>query len=380
MLDTSRNPIHNETIIKRSVQNMPNLSICIITKNECDNLKICLERIKALGCEIVVVDTGSSDNSKKIASAVTPCVYDFVWCDDFSAARNFAIQKAANDWILFLDSDEFVDAFDMPKLLEQLQAMPASIGHIHIKSLYENNGQTMSSTEPIARLFSRKLYHFEGRIHEQIVPLDASTEPDYFDAPVYVTHVGYQGNEAYRTEKANRNLKLLLQELEAQPDDPYTLYQIGNSYFYSKQYEQAIPYFERAMELPLDTRLSYVHSIINLYGYCLINTKQFADALMLEAVYDDFKGDADYLFVLGLIYMNNAQFSKAIENFLSATKLPSSVVDGVNSYSAFYNVGVILECLGDKQTLSPIMRKRAITLLHVPESSGVNRYKERILT
>ena len=175
---------------------MPNLSICIITKNECDNLKICLERIKALGCEIVVVDTGSSDNSKKIASAVTPCVYDFVWCDDFSAARNFAIQKAANDWILFLDSDEFVDAFDMPKLLEQLQAMPASIGHIHIKSLYENNGQTMSSTEPIARLFSRKLYHFEGRIHEQIVPLDASTEPDYFDAPVYVTHVGYQGNEA----------------------------------------------------------------------------------------------------------------------------------------------------------------------------------------
>ena len=352
---------------------MPNLSICIITKNECNNLKICLERIKDLGCEIVVVDTGSSDNSKKIASADTPCVYDFVWCDDFSAARNFAIQKAANDWILFPDSDEFVDAFDMPKLLEQLQAMPASIGHIHIKSLYENNGQTMSSTEPIARLFSRKLYHFEGRIHEQIVPLDASTEPDYFDAPVYVTHVGYQGNEAYRTEKANRNLKLLLQELEAQPDDPYTLYQIGNSYFYSKQYEQAIPYFERAMELPLDTRLSYVHSIINLYGYCLINTKQFADALMLEAVYDDFKGDADYLFVLGLIYMNNAQFSKAIENFLSATKLPSSVVDGVNSYSAFYNVGVILECLGDKTNAISYYEKAGD---YAPARAGIERCKQ----
>lgn len=62
---------------------MPNLSICIITKNECDNLKICLERIKDLGCEIVVVDTGSSDNSKKIASTITPCVYEFAWCDDF---------------------------------------------------------------------------------------------------------------------------------------------------------------------------------------------------------------------------------------------------------------------------------------------------------
>jgi hypothetical protein len=189
-----------------------------------------------------VVDTGSTDDSRKIASAITPCVYEFAWCDDFSAARNYAVQKAGNDWILFLDSDEFVDMFDIPKLLEQMQTMPASIGHIHIKSLYESDGQMMSSTEPIARLFSRKLYHFEGRIHEQIVPLDTSTEPDYFDAPIYVTHVGYQGNDTYRTEKANRNLKLLLRELDAQPDDPYTLYQIGNSYFYSKQYAQAIPH------------------------------------------------------------------------------------------------------------------------------------------
>ena len=373
VLDTSRNPIHNGTIRKRSVQNMPNLSICIITKNECENLKICLDRIKDLGCEIVVVDTGSTDDSRKVASAITPCVYEFAWCDDFSAARNYAVQKADNDWILFLDSDEFVDMFDMSKLLEQMQTMPASIGHIHIKSLYESDGQTMSSTEPIARLFSRRLYHFEGRIHEQIVPLDTSSEPDYFDAPIYVTHVGYQGNDAYRTEKANRNLKLLLRELEAQPDDPYTLYQIGNSYFYSKQYAKAIPYFERAMELPLDTKLSYVHSIINLYGYCLINTKRFADALMLEAVYDDFKGDADYLFVLGLIYMNNAQFSKAIESFLAATQIPSCVVDGVNSYSAFYNVGVILECLGDKANAISYYEKAGD---YTPALAGIKRCKQ----
>lgn len=373
VLDTSRNPIHNGTIRKRSVQNMPNLSICIITKNECENLKICLDRIKDLGCEIVVVDTGSTDDSRKIASAITPCVYEFAWCDDFSAARNYAVQKAGSDWILFLDSDEFVDMFDMPKLQEQMQTMPASIGHIHIKSLYESDGQTMSSTEPIARLFSRRLYHFEGRIHEQIVPLDTSSEPDYFDAPIYVTHVGYQGNDAYRTEKANRNLKLLLRELEAQPDDPYTLYQIGNSYFYSKQYAQAIPYFERAMELPLDTKLSYVHSIINLYGYCLINTKRFADALMLEAVYDDFKGDADYLFVLGLIYMNNAQFSKAIESFLAATQIPSCVVDGVNSYSAFYNVGVILECLGDTKNALVYYEKAGN---YTPALAGIERCKQ----
>lgn len=351
---------------------MSNLSVCIITKNECENLKICLNRIKKLGLEIVVVDTGSSDASKEVAEAVTPCVYDFSWCDDFSAARNFAADKAKNDYILFLDSDEFVDDINVSQLLNLIVQKPTSIGLIYIKSLYESDGQTMSSCEPIARIYSKKYYHYTGRIHEQLTAFDGVETTVSYNAPVYVTHVGYQGDQAYRTEKANRNLKLLLQELEENGEDPYTLYQIGNSYFYSKQYEKAIPYFERAMELPLDMKLSYVHSIVNLYGYCLLNTKRFADALMLEGVYEDFKTDADYLFVLGLIYMNNAQFANAIKSFLAATKIPTCVVDGVNSYSAFYNIGVILECLGDYENALPYYEKAGN---YTPALEGIRRCK-----
>lgn len=352
---------------------MPDISICIITKDECENLKTCLDRIKNLGLEIVVIDTGSADATKQTALAITPCVYDFAWCDDFSAARNFAAKKATCDTILFLDSDEFVDTFDVDRLTQLIEKHPFAIGHIHIKSLYESDGQTMSSNEPIARIYSKKIFHFEGRIHEQIVPIDASCEVDTFEAPVFVTHVGYQGDTAYREKKADRNLKLLLQELSEHGDDPYTLYQIGNSYFYSKQYDKAIPYFEKAMELPLDLKLSYVHSIVNLYGYCLIHTKRFADALMLEAVYDDFKNDADYLFVLGLIYMNNAQFSRAIETFLAATQIPTCVVDGVNSYSAFYNVGVILECLGDLENAIIYYEKSGD---YAPAHEGIKRCRQ----
>lgn len=94
---------------------------------------------------------------------------------------------------------------------------------------------------------------------------------------------------------------------------------------------------------------------------------------MLEAVYDDFKGDADYLFVLGLIYMNNAQFSKAVESFLAATQIPSCVVDGVNSYSAFYNIGVILECLGDTKNALVYYEKPATIHLLLPESNDANK-------
>lgn len=91
---------------------------------------------------------------------------------------------------------------------------------------------------------------------------------------------------------------------------------------------------------------------------------------MLEAVYDDFKDDADYLFVLGLIYMNNAQFSKAIESFLAATQIPACVVDGVNSYSAFYNVGVILECIGEVASALQYYRQAGD---YAPAREGIKR-------
>lgn len=87
-----------------------NLSICIITKNEEQNIDRCLKALAPYGLETIVVDTGSTDRSKQIAARYTDRLYDFPWCDDFSAAKNFAIEKASHSYVLVLDSDEFVEA------------------------------------------------------------------------------------------------------------------------------------------------------------------------------------------------------------------------------------------------------------------------------
>lgn len=325
------------------------ISVCIITKNESSNLNICLSRLEPYNFELVVVDTGSTDDTKTIASKYTSNIYDFDWCDDFSAARNFAITKANNEYILFLDTDEFLDNLDYELLLNLIKKYPDRVGKIHIKNLFDSNGEEKSSNEFISRFFPKKLYNYSGRIHEQLTLKDNPTGViEYYDTPIFVTHTGYQGNSEYKKAKAHRNLTLLLKELEENGDDPYILYQIGRSYFYAQNYTDAIPYFERAMELNLDLNLDYVHTLVITFGYCLIYTEQFQRAMMLEGVYEDFKNDADFLFVMGLIYMYNAQFNKAIENFLTATTIPNCSVEGVNSFSAFYNVGVILECLNDK--------------------------------
>lgn len=326
------------------------ISVCIITKNEQDNLKECLTRLKPFGFEIVVVDTGSTDASRETARTFTPAVYDFPWCDDFSAARNFAASKASNEYIFMLDTDEFIEALDKDLLMSLIRKNPDKIGRIHRKNPFEGTEEEMSADERISRIFSKKLYHYEGRIHEQLTAVSARTDayPKTYDAPVYTLHHGYIDRET-QMKKANRNLKLLLEELSEHQDDAYLLYQIGKSYHSLGQYEASIPYFERAIALPLDLRLEYVQNMVVLYGYALINTKQYEKALLFEGIYDDFCRNADFLFVLGLIYMHNACFNRAVESFLAATAIPSCNIEGVNSYRAYYNVGVILECLGDKE-------------------------------
>ena len=359
---------------------MHTLSVCIITKNESDNLKTCLSKLsnynKNNEFEIVVIDTGSTDDSKEIARSYTDSVYEFVWCNDFSAARNYATQKAGGDYILMLDTDEFVDEFDLNETNRLINLYPDRVGRMHRKNLYQSDGNDMSSNEYVNRLFPKKLFYYEGRIHEQIVRIPDKTisgEDSNYDTyiiPFYTTHVGYQGNQEARSQKAKRNLDLLLKELEEKEDDPYILYQIGKAYFYEQAYDAAIPYLERAMELNLDLSLSYVHSIVVTYGYCLIYTKQYQNALMLEAVFDDFMNDADYMFVLGLTYMHNARFEDAVNAFLCATNIPECTVEGVNSYSAYYNIGVIFECLGDFENALPYYEKAGD---YPPAIEGIKR-------
>lgn len=81
-----------------------NLSVCIIARNEEQNIARCLESLKSYGLEVIVADTGSTDCTKETALRYTDKVYDFAWCDDFAAARNFAVSKASHTHVLVLDS------------------------------------------------------------------------------------------------------------------------------------------------------------------------------------------------------------------------------------------------------------------------------------
>lgn len=140
---------------------------------------------------------------------------------------------------------------------------------------------------------------------------------------------------------------MLEASLEKQGADPYILFQLGQSYFGLADYSLALPYFEQALSMDVNEKEEYVQTMVESYGYCLLNLQLSARALELEGIYHIFSKTADFVFLMGLIYMNNAMFHQAIHEFLKAVSITKYSVEGVNSYKAYYNIGVIYECMGD---------------------------------
>lgn len=148
------------------------VSVCIIAKNEEKYIDECLKRLEPYGFEIVVTDTGSTDQTAEIAKKYTDKVFAFEWINDFSAARNFCVSHASNNWILTLDCDEYVHSIDVSSLRRIMQKYPRAIGEIQMKSLVQSRGVTSYAVDEVRRFYNRNYYFFEGAIHEQIQAKD----------------------------------------------------------------------------------------------------------------------------------------------------------------------------------------------------------------
>ncbi|MDD4113314.1 MAG: glycosyltransferase [Herbinix sp.] len=322
------------------------ISICMIVKNEENILEDCLKQLYPIGYEIVIIDTGSIDGTREIASRYTDKVYNYSWNNDFAAARNFAISKASNEYIMMIDGDEIVVSCDKAGLEDTIHKHPDGIGRLLVISNYTRNGESYQTNSRISRLFSKELYHYEGRIHEQLEANETVTTGTVYDAPLHIHHGGYEGDIESRLKKTERNINLLLEELADKGDDPYILYQLGKSFYMREDYLTSCEWFGKALYFDLDPRLDYVQDMVESYGYALLNCEQYETAMGLLGVYDDFAVNADFVYLIGLIYMNNAMFTESIAEFIKATKMSIYKMDGVNSYRAYYNIGVIYECLG----------------------------------
>lgn len=147
---------------------MRKISVCIITKNESEKLKKCLKQLMGYGFEIVVVDTGSTDDTVVMAKKYADKVCYFSWCNDFSAARNYALTLASNDIVMMIDSDEYLQEIDTGELENLLKQHPSMVGRIKRINRVSVGEQETEYIERINRIFSRQQYEYSGSIHEQV--------------------------------------------------------------------------------------------------------------------------------------------------------------------------------------------------------------------
>lgn len=326
------------------------ISICIITKNECETLKKCLKHLKpyadAGNHEIVIVDTGSTDNTVEMCKEFTDKIFFFEWIKDFSAARNYAAEKASNDWILCIDSDEYVTEWDEKSIQDASSHSPNTIGNLQLKNTCGYGVNQYNTYSKLARFYNKKIFHFKQPIHEQLFPYEHMTKRLFFDIKIELDHHSYAGSPEELKSKSDRNISLLLKEYKKNPHDPYILFQLGQSYYMIEDFKTANHFYSLGLAEDVNPELDYVHTMVVSYGYTLINLKQYKKALELEGLYETFGTRADFVFLMGIIYLNNGLFDDAISQFEYATTFETAEVIGANSFRAWYNIGVILECAG----------------------------------
>ena len=178
---------------------MKKISLCMIVRDEEKTIARCLDSIKDVVDEIIIVDTGSIDKTKEIVAKYTNKIYDFEWVDDFSKARNFSFSKATKDYIMWLDADDVILPEDREKLKKLKKEMDGKIDIYQMKYNYssDNNGNP-NLVQTRERILKRdKNYKWVSPIHEVIIPTGNIEEVD-----IAVTHMKEE------IKDINRNLKI----------------------------------------------------------------------------------------------------------------------------------------------------------------------------
>lgn len=228
------------------MNNKIRLSQCMIVKNEEENIRKALTWGKDIMYEQIVVDTGSTDRTVEIAEEMGAKVFHFTWIDDFSAAKNFAIEQATGSWIAFLDADEYFSPEDAGKILPLIarleKKVPISQRPVIIRTslvnLRDNGGAgSIMSHDRLFRNMAKLRYR--NRIHEYLV--ETGLDGRVFDAREMLTilHTGYTTEAFVGKRKMERNRSILEQVVSGNPENYDAWLYLGNSHMGEKEYERA---------------------------------------------------------------------------------------------------------------------------------------------
>lgn len=245
----------------------PRLSLCMIVRDAERTLPTCLASIRPWVDELVVVDTGSVDQTLYIAAQFGARLFHFPWCDDFSAARNESLRHARGEWLFWMDADDTIDETNGRKLRQlAYQEHDTSIGG-YVMQVHCPAGDGASDYTAVdhLKLFrNRSEMQFEGRIHEQILPAIRRIGDEIAWTDIFVTHSGSDQSAEGRRKKHERDLRILHLDNRERPDHPFVLFNLGMTYADMGRHDQAVQWLQRSIDRaqPTESHLRKAYALL----------------------------------------------------------------------------------------------------------------------
>jgi len=264
------------------------ISLCMIVKNEEENLQSCLDSVKNIADEIIIVDTGSVDKTIEVAEKYTDKIYHFEWINDFSAARNFSFSKATKEYIMWLDADDTLTDENYKKLLSLKNTLDKNVDCIFMDYYvaFNENGAVTAKFARERIIKRSKNFKWINRVHETLVPEKKPIVELRTD--IYVTHAQRKNSE----DSLIRNLKILEDSINSGESGLYEMFYHGMTLYdlkrYNESYESFQKYFKMLENNPTGRRMMSAY-LITYEVY--LNRSEFENAYNILADNEAFFSD-----------------------------------------------------------------------------------------
>lgn len=343
------------------------ISACVIVKNEEKNIECWLNNMRQIADEIIVVDTGSTDNTLTILenAGITP--YHFTWCNDFSVAKNYAIQQTTGDWIVFLDADEYFDASSVQRFRTEMTRYHANkkIGAImcQLVNIDTDNRNKIIDTMIQVRIFrNSKDIYYKNPVHEQLV-----TKPGKYIMQkcfdLQIIHTGYSAG--ILRKKAERDLPILQQrekEAKTQQEKEQLYVFFMDAYNCLGVFDKVLLYAQKAVKSNMKTLGGDIHVYECMISAMIHLGKEDKEIMaVIQEARKKFPREVFFAVQLGYYYYVGRDYLQAEQYLLEARRLRQLAEKDIKAGKAvsdtslnlmpmlYSSLGDIYICKGQKQ-------------------------------
>ncbi|RMD04343.1 TIGR00180 family glycosyltransferase [Clostridium autoethanogenum] len=322
------------------------ISICMMVKDEEKNIRRCLNSMKPIlkniDSELIIVDTGSTDNTVQIAKEYTDKIYFHKWKNDFSGMRNKSISYAKGKWILIIDADEEItDCSNIIAFLKLPESKTFNTGLLNVKNMQNLIDDDQYAVLKSPRLFKNDGYfHYEGIVHNSPI----FKEPT-INLKTTIVHYGYvEENVDVLDEKFIRTSTLLKQALEKEPENIYYIFQLSVTYSSYKDYSRAYEIIKKAYNLlPICKDKSKYKYVYYQMALCCLYLEYDEEAK--KVCREGLEVDTEYIdlvFYLAKAQGLTAEYEEALENY----KRYMYLCDNYDSMKINFDVSLGMYTLG----------------------------------